>query len=87
MSALTTSLFRYLPRGGSLPDPVWFKRHRAMVILLWLHVPALFGVGVATGHDWFHVAWECMILGAFAVGGMLQAFPRNLKMVSTSWVC
>ena len=30
-----------LPQGRSLPDEVWRGRHRAILIILWLHVPAL----------------------------------------------
>ena len=30
-----------LPQGRSLPDAVWWGRHRAILIILWLHVPAL----------------------------------------------
>jgi signal transduction histidine kinase len=30
-----------LPQGRSLPDDVWRGRHRAILIILWLHVPAL----------------------------------------------
>jgi signal transduction histidine kinase len=30
-----------LPQGRSLPDHVWRGRHRAILIILWLHVPAL----------------------------------------------
>jgi signal transduction histidine kinase len=30
-----------LPQGRSLPDDVWRSRHRAILLILWLHVPAL----------------------------------------------
>jgi hypothetical protein len=30
-----------LPQGRSLPDEVWRSRHRAILLILWLHVPAL----------------------------------------------
>jgi signal transduction histidine kinase len=30
-----------LPQGRSLPDDVWRGRHRAILVILWLHVPAL----------------------------------------------
>jgi signal transduction histidine kinase len=35
-----------LPQGRSLPDDVWRGRHRAILIILWLHVPALAGLAV-----------------------------------------
>ena len=30
-----------LPQGRSLPDDVWRGRHRAILLILWLHVPGL----------------------------------------------
>ncbi len=35
-----------LPQGRSLPDDVWRGRHRAILLILWLHVPALAAVAV-----------------------------------------
>jgi signal transduction histidine kinase len=38
-----------LPQGRSLPDDVWRGRHRAILLILWLHVPALAVVALAAG--------------------------------------
>jgi signal transduction histidine kinase len=38
-----------LPQGRSLPDDVWRGRHRAILLILWLHVPALAGLAVLVG--------------------------------------
>ena len=38
-----------LPQGRSLPDDVWRGRHRAILIILWLHVPALALLALLTG--------------------------------------
>jgi signal transduction histidine kinase len=38
-----------LPQGRSLPDEVWRGRHRAILLILWLHVPALIGLAVLFG--------------------------------------
>jgi signal transduction histidine kinase len=35
-----------LPQGRSLPDEVWWGRHRAILLILWLHVPALIALAV-----------------------------------------
>ena len=35
-----------LPQGRSLPDDVWQGRHRAILLILWLHVPALVAVAL-----------------------------------------
>jgi signal transduction histidine kinase len=45
------SAFRaYLPRGNTLSDETWNKRHLLLQWLLFLHVPALFIFGVARGY-------------------------------------
>jgi signal transduction histidine kinase len=38
-----------LPQGRSLPDDVWWGRHRAILVILWLHVPALTVLAVLLG--------------------------------------
>jgi signal transduction histidine kinase len=38
-----------LPQGRSLPDEVWWGRHRAILLILWLHVPALMALAVLFG--------------------------------------
>jgi diguanylate cyclase (GGDEF)-like protein len=39
----------FLPRGGSLPEDEWNRRHRALVAVLWLNAVALTGYGIALG--------------------------------------
>ncbi len=38
-----------LPQGRSLPDEVWRGRHRAILLILWLHVPALAALALVLG--------------------------------------
>ncbi|HSR28541.1 MAG TPA: GGDEF-domain containing protein, partial [Actinomycetes bacterium] len=38
-----------LPQGRSLPDEVWWGRHRAILLILWLHVPTLMALAVLFG--------------------------------------
>lgn len=40
-----------LPQGRSLPDDVWRGRHRAILLILWLHVPALAALAVVSGES------------------------------------
>ena len=42
-------LWRWLPEGGVLPDDVWAQRHRAILIVLWLHFPGLMVFGLLRG--------------------------------------
>ena len=39
---------RSLPAGHLVPNHVWQVRHRAVLLLLWLHVPVLFTFGLLT---------------------------------------
>ncbi|MGH3695364.1 MAG: hypothetical protein ACRDRX_15480 [Pseudonocardiaceae bacterium] len=43
------SLLDYLPRGNTLDDEVWHKRHRFLQWVLGLHLPALFVLGMVLG--------------------------------------
>jgi diguanylate cyclase (GGDEF)-like protein/PAS domain S-box-containing protein len=40
-----------LPRGQTLPREVWARRHRALTMIAWAHVPALFAFGLVTHHS------------------------------------
>ncbi len=46
LRALTT----WLPRGQTLPDELWDSRHRALLRLLWIHVPVLIAFALLRGH-------------------------------------
>ncbi|MGH3765044.1 MAG: sensor histidine kinase [Pseudonocardiaceae bacterium] len=46
-----TRLLDYLPRGNLLDDAAWRKRHRILLWVLGLHVPALFVFGLWLGHS------------------------------------
>jgi diguanylate cyclase (GGDEF)-like protein len=62
MTKLFASVTSKLPTGWPLAPAVWESRHRVICRLLWLHVPVLFIVGVATHHPAFHVAQELAIV-------------------------
>jgi hypothetical protein len=51
----------YLPRGNTLDDRTFSRRHRFLCWVLGLHVPALFAFGVARGYDPAHVAVEMTV--------------------------
>ncbi|MCW2632517.1 MAG: ATP-binding protein, partial [Pseudonocardia sp.] len=46
-----TRLLDYLPRGNTLDDEAWHRRHRFLQWVLGAHLPALFIFGVVMGHD------------------------------------
>jgi methyl-accepting chemotaxis protein len=73
----------YFPDGRSLNDRLWNRRHRFMVILLWLHVPVIAGISMARDLG-THVVWEAGVLALLAWAGNLQ-FSRAVRasLVST----
>ncbi|HVE62378.1 MAG TPA: EAL domain-containing protein [Mycobacteriales bacterium] len=64
-----------LPRGGTLPDDVWARRHRGILALLWAHVPAIALFARLTGNSWSHTALEAGAIGVIA--GVATAIRRN----------
>src|SRR4051794_12153463 len=47
---LTRAVRHTLPRGRTLPDSAWDRRHRALLVVLWLHVVALPIFSLARGN-------------------------------------
>ena len=54
-----------LPQGRSLPDEVWRGRHRAILLILWLHVPALALLALVVG-DGPEEAWGVVVVATSA---------------------
>jgi hypothetical protein len=49
------SVVNALPRLAGLPDELWERRHRGIVAVLWLHVPALAAYGLLDGRSATHM--------------------------------
>ena len=62
---LLTRVRGTLPQGRSLPDDVWQGRHRAILLILWLHVPALVAVAFIA-HDGLDAASGIVVVAASA---------------------
>lgn len=56
-----------LPQGRALPEPVWAARHRGILGLLWLHVPALAVLAAVRGYSAVHSLLEIAIVVVAAV--------------------
>ena len=69
-----------LPSGGTLPLGVWRRRHRGIVVLLWLHVPALIGFGLVRGRGPVHLLVET---APVAVLAGLSGALRQRRRLST----
>ncbi len=60
-----------LPRGRALPETLWTARHRAIVLLLWVHVAGLAVLGMVEGVTAWHVLLE---VGIVAVSALLASW-------------
>jgi signal transduction histidine kinase len=62
-----------LPQGRSLPDDVWRGRHRAILMILWLHVPALAALALLVGDSVSAAVGILVVAGSAA----LATAPRG----------
>jgi signal transduction histidine kinase len=67
-----------LPQGRSLPDDVWRGRHRAILLILWLHVPALAVLAVLAG-DGPGSAWGVVMVATAAALATLSWGGRRWR--------
>ncbi len=75
----------WLPRGRSLPEETWARRHRAVLILLWLHVAAVFLFAPLTGHDALHGATEASVVAAAALAASWRRWSRTMRAAAASF--
>jgi len=73
-----------LPTGRRLPDAVWNRRHRAILVLIWLHLPTLAAFGLLTGHGRLHSVAEVLPIGACGVLAGLSNRGRRFRAVAAS---
>jgi diguanylate cyclase (GGDEF)-like protein/PAS domain S-box-containing protein len=66
-----------LPRGQTLPPAMWVRRHRAMTLIVWLHVPILFAFALVTGNSPGHGLFEITPVTAFALAAGWQQLGRR----------
>jgi hypothetical protein len=73
-----------LPKGRSLPEHVWLRRHRGLLLLLWLHVIGLTALGIVRGYGVQHFLVEVdAVLVAF---GTIAASPRASRRLRSLMV-
>lgn len=56
-----------LPTGAPIGDEMFAVRHRAVVVLLWLHAAGLAAYGLSLGYSVPHLAFELLAIVAAAV--------------------
>jgi diguanylate cyclase (GGDEF)-like protein/PAS domain S-box-containing protein len=89
--AVVGRLKKILPTGSTLPEEAWNRRHKAILVLLWLHVPAIAIFGWILGHGILHSIGEASIIGLFATAASAgstsprwRAAAATIGLVSSS---
>ena len=79
------ALKHWLPKGQLLPEHVLRRRHGSIVILLWLHVPALFAFGVLMGNSVEHTAVDVSMIVLCGLGASLERFRLKARIIAASF--
>jgi signal transduction histidine kinase len=68
-----------LPGGGSLPDEMWERRHRAILIVLWVHALAIAVFAALSGAPVLHDIAEGGVVALIAVLATFARGSRSLR--------
>ncbi|MDP8957426.1 MAG: PAS domain S-box protein [Actinomycetota bacterium] len=74
-----------LPRGRTLPQDVWKRRHRAMLAILWLHAPGLAIFGIVQNFGVGHSLIEAGIVAVIALASSLPLRTRKVPAALVSF--
>jgi hypothetical protein len=91
--SLATLRRDWLPSGRGLPEPVWQRRHRGILVLLWAQSAALAIFGLVRGYGVAHSIGEAGVVALFAALAANPAWSVRFRsaaatvgLVSTSAV-
>jgi diguanylate cyclase len=73
-----------LPRGRLLPEEAWRRRHRGIVVVLWLHAAVLLFLGPLWGFSIAHVALDVCPIVAAAVVASTSAGGRRARSLAAA---
>jgi PAS domain S-box-containing protein len=74
VSGLKQGIRAFLPAGLGLSGVAWQRRHHAILLLLWLLIPALLLFALVRGEAWDHLLRG---VGATALLAVLATWPRS----------
>jgi diguanylate cyclase (GGDEF)-like protein/PAS domain S-box-containing protein len=72
----------WLPRGQSLPEADWLRRHRAMLAILWAHVLVLPVFGIANGVPPALAIGTVIPIALAGIAGSLRRAGRRARSVA-----
>jgi diguanylate cyclase len=73
-----------LPQGRLLPQAAWQRRHRAIIVLLWVHCVALALFGTLRGYGALHSIGEVSLVAAAALFAGMRRPSRQLRAGAAS---
>ena len=74
----------FVPRGGSLPEDVWNRRHAGILGLLWVHAAVVPAFAIARGYDLTHIALESVVVPLTAAAATWSGTTRRVRTVLAS---
>ncbi len=83
-STLGARLRHALPTGSELPEETWQARHRAITLLLWLHVIALPFIGAWQHRGFTHSLLETVPVAGLGLAATVSGAPRVLRASLTT---
>jgi signal transduction histidine kinase len=83
-SSIGARLRHALPTGSALPEETWQARHRAITLLLWLHVIALPFIGVWQDRGFFHSLAEAAPVAGLGLAATVDGAPRWVRASLTT---
>ncbi len=84
-SRIVARLAQFLPEGRPLPADVWHRRHRGIVILLWLHAIIVAIYAAATGRGLGHGLFEASVIVIAAIAASWTGFGRSARACIASF--
>ena len=83
-TAAAARAWGWLPRGGSLPEETWRRRHRGITIFALLHLPVLSIVIAAGGHSGILVEVGMIAVAALAACASVGSQQFRASMATSS---
>jgi hypothetical protein len=81
---VTSLRVRWLPEGRGLPYDAWTLRHRAIVVILSLHVPGAVLFGLARGYSLTHSLGEVLLIAPYAVAAASTRVTPKLRTIAAT---
>lgn len=81
---MTSYRTRWLPEGRGLPYDTWTLRHRAIVSILSLHVPAIIVFSLFRGYSLDHSVTEGLLVAPFAFVGAWKVLSPTVRTIATT---